>query len=138
MPPFEYTYQNLQDVSNNGNWERDKAHTQKILENWKKKMANQGVEKPKMTIFCVSGGGMKAAVWSMQVMQESDSLLNGKLMEHTTLMTGASGGLLGAAYLRELMLKKKENQIKSYYDKKYIENISSDLLNSLTLSLIHI
>jgi Patatin-like phospholipase. len=136
MPQFEYTYQNLQDVSNNGNWERDKAHTQKILENWKKKMASQGVEKPKMTIFCVSGGGMKAAVWSMQVMQESDSLLNGKLMEHTTLMTGASGGLLGAAYLRELMLKKKENQIKSYYDKKYIENISSDLLNSLTFTII--
>ena len=136
IPPVEYTYKNLQDVSNNGNWEKDKAHTLQILENWKDKMAAQGVEKPKMAIFCVSGGGMKAAVWSMQVIQESDSLLNGKLLEHTTLMTGASGGLLGAAYLRELALDKKENRIKSYYDKKYIENISSDLLNSLTFTII--
>ena len=136
IPPVEYTYKNLQDISGNGNLERDKAHTLKILENWKKKMADQGIEKPKMSIFCVSGGGMKAAVWSMQVLQESDSLLNGKLLEHTTLMTGASGGLLGAAYLRELVLDKKENRIKSYYDKKYIENISSDLLNSLTFTII--
>lgn len=135
-PPVPYTYSNLEAASENGNWERDKQHTIEILNNWKAKMKRRGIDKPKMAIFCVSGGGMKAAVWSMQVVQESDSLLNGALLEHTTLITGASGGLLGTAYLRELMLQKKQNRIKSYYDKKYIENISGDLLNSLTFTII--
>lgn len=132
--PVAYTYQNLADV--NENWEKDKAETALILENWKKKTTQNGKENPKMVLFCVSGGGMKAAVWSMQVLQEMDSLLHGDLFKHTTLITGASGGLLGTAYLRELVLQKQQNKIESYYDKKYIHNISKDLLNSLTFTII--
>ena len=42
----------------------------------------------------------------MNALQRIDSLMNGRLMQQTVLINGASGGMLGAAYYRELYLQK--------------------------------
>ncbi|MEM1319893.1 MAG: patatin-like phospholipase family protein [Bacteroidota bacterium] len=134
-PPAKYSYPVLEEMADADLVDRDKENTIAILENWKAKFADQ-TSKPKMVIFCASGGGMRAAVWTMQVMQQADSLLNGKLMEHTSLITGASGGLIGTAYIRELYLQKQLGLRASIYSPAYINNISSDLLNSLAFTIV--
>jgi hypothetical protein len=48
-------------------------------------------------------------------------------------MTGASGGMLGATYYRELYRMKQAGDSLNIYDKQYVENISKDLLNGCFL-----
>ncbi len=85
----------------------DRAYMLPILENWKcKAQATQGLsadEKPDMILLNFNGGGSRSMLWSMVVAQHLDSLLNGKLLDNTFLMAGASGGVLGATYVREFL-----------------------------------
>jgi len=111
----------------------DIENTTTILNNWKQK---QKEEKPKMVLLCVSGGGMKAATWTTQVIQQVDKALGGGLMNHTSLISGASGGMLGAGYMREVYLQKKLGRAVDVYDNQHIENISTDLLNSITFTIV--
>lgn len=111
----------------------DKKNTINILNNWKKKQVER---KPKMVLLCVSGGGMKAATWTTQVIQQVDKALDGELMRHTSLISGASGGMLGAAYMREIYLQKALGRELDFYDYQYIEDISTDLLNSIMFTIV--
>jgi len=89
-----------------------------------------------MVIICTSGGGLKAATWTMQVVQQADSLLEGSLLKHTTLLTGASGGMLGMAYLRELYLQKQQGKALNIYEKEHINQITQDIINSVAFTAI--
>ncbi len=111
----------------------DIKNTINILNTWKKKQVES---KPKMVLLCVSGGGMKAATWTTQVMQQVDKALNGELMNHTSLISGASGGMLGAAYMREVYLQKQLGREIDFYDHQYIDDISTDLLNSILFTIV--
>ncbi len=132
----KYNYQALNDQCMPDIVNEDKANTINILNNWRKKFGKKKLDKPKMVVFCTSGGGMKATVWAMQVMQQADSLLNGDLFKHTTLITGASGGLMGAAYFRELKLQQDQGSLNDIYHPKYVDKISGDLLNSLAFTIV--
>jgi len=116
------------------NIEQDIKSTTRILENWKAKFPNE--EKPKMVFICVSGGGQRSALWTLRALQYADSISKGSLLEHSILISGASGGMIGAAYMRELMLQKKLGQEFNLYDPVFREDISSDNLNPIILSLL--
>ncbi len=134
--PAEYSYQALEEICTSGRVEEDMDNTVDILNNWKNKVSPDTLSpKPKMVVLCVSGGGLKAATWTMQVLQTADSMLNGQLLDHTTLITGASGGMLGTAYLRELYGLKKRGQDINIYDKAYVDKITQDLLNSIAFTI---
>jgi hypothetical protein len=130
----DYSLENLKQLSNQESFQRDKDSTTAILERWKSKFPKG--HKPKMIFICTSGGGQRAAVWTMRSLQTADSLLNGKLMQHTFLMTGASGGLVGASYYRELYLLQQSDTCINRYNWQYLHNISKDNLNSITFSLV--
>lgn len=49
-----------------------------------------------VVVVCVSGGASRAAVWVAAVLQELDEKIPG-FSHHVRLVTGASGGMLGAA-----------------------------------------
>jgi hypothetical protein len=134
VEPAEYSYEKLQSICFSDQVTEDKNQNTNILNNWKRNL--NSVEKPKMVILSVSGGGLKSAIWTMQVIQTADSLLNGQLLDHTVLITGASGGMLGAAYLRELSLRQKLGEEINIYDKQYQNNISRDLLNPITFAIV--
>ena len=134
--PATYTRQNLKKICSIENWNTDYLNTLQILENWKKKVSKGKKEKPKMVLYCVSGGGLKSSVWAMQVLQQADSLTNGKLMAHTMLMSGASGGMIGSAYFRELYLQQQMGQLDNLYSEKYIDNVATDLLNSVAFTIV--
>jgi hypothetical protein len=103
------------------------------LEKWK---AKQNTEKPPIFFINVSGGGTRSATFTMNVLQRLDSITNGQLMPHTVLISGASGGMFGAAYFRALYWEKTKGENVNLQDKKYVNNISKDLLNPLFSSFI--
>lgn len=87
-----------------------------------------------MVIVCSSGGGMKLAMWAYYSLAYADSVTNGRLLKHTQLFTGASGGMLGAAFLRELYLEKQQGKIKKLFSEKYVSEITTDILNPVFYS----
>lgn len=131
--PATYSNERLQDIFTSGQVGADIAHTRQILDRWR---ARTGEDKPKMVILCVSGGGLRSAVWALQVAQTADSMLNGNLLKHTTLITGASGGMLGMAYLRELYLRRQLGADMHMHDKRHIDLISRDMLNALAFTIV--
>lgn len=129
----EYSFKRLKKMATPEKIYTDQDSTRMILDNWRAKF---GKKKPKMIITSVSGGGLKAALWTMNVLQNIDSTMNCKFMDHTALMTGASGGMIGTSYYRSLHLE-KENGIKTNPNHpKHLKNMGKDLLNSIAFSII--
>jgi len=112
---------------------KDKQQMLQVLENWKKK---QKEEKPFLFIINVSGGGTRSATFTLSILQRLDSLCGGRLMDKTFLITGASGGMLGAAYYRELARERSEGKNLYLYSNKYVDDISKDLLNPTFSSFV--
>lgn len=131
----EYSYEKLQQICYGDQAGLDLAATQKIL---KARVGQMGAnkKKPKIVFLCASGGGLKAAVWSTHVLQKADSLSQGKLLDQTVLMTGASGGMIGLAYLRELYRLNREGNRPQIYRQEYVDRISYDLLNTVAFTLV--
>jgi len=129
----EYSRARLRQLGASDRIEDDKSHTRDILEKWRERT---GEQKPKLVILCSSGGGLKSATWSMQVAQTADRMLEGELMDHTVLITGASGGMLGMAYLRELYLRRAMGDSIDVHDKRYIDDITKDLVNSIAFTIV--
>ena len=74
---------------------------------------------------------MRSALWSFCAIQYCDSLLEGSLLKQTQLISGSSGGLIGLAYLRELMLRKQRKEIVNVHDPTYRNDMAKDILNKL-------
>ena len=104
-----------------------------VLNKWK---AKQQVDKPIMVFINVSGGGLRSAAFTMNALQQTDSICGGNLMKKTFLISGASGGMLAAAYYRELYAHKLKDSSKDIYSKVYTDNIAGDLLNPVFTSLM--
>lgn len=102
-----------------------------FLKNWKTKT---GESKPKLIIVNTSGGGSRSASWVFEVLRTCDSVSKGAFSRHTVMITGASGGTIGAAYYRSLLIDKLEDSELNLNDAKYFEEISNDLLNKLAFA----
>jgi hypothetical protein len=133
-PLADYSVEALKKQNSKTQIEEDKLSTLVMLENWRKKFP--GDKKPKMVFLCVSGGGKRAALWTVAALQTADSVTQGKLMENTTLITGASGGLIGASYFRELKLRQKQGEKINPYANYHRQKISTDNLNPLIFGLL--
>ncbi|MCF8248217.1 MAG: patatin-like phospholipase family protein [Saprospiraceae bacterium] len=136
VPPSPYNLDSLQNSCTQAAVDTDIATTLEILEKWKLKAAGPNGEKPKMVFFCVSGGGLKAASWAMEILQHADSLTNGQFLEHTVLMSGASGGMMGTSYYRELALLRQQGEPIDLYDRQHVADISKDLLNPISFTIV--
>ncbi len=128
-----YNKQSLEVLCNEKQIAADKSSMIKVLEKWKQK---QHQEKPLMIFINVSGGGLRSAAFVMNTLQQLDSSTNGQLMQHTFLMSGASGGMLAATYYRELYRYKLKDAGVQLYNKKYCDYISGDLLNPVFTSMM--
>ena len=114
---------------------RDRRETLAVLERWKEDMRRRGEEKPPLVVVDNCGGGLKAALWSYYALAYADSLLGHRLMPHVRLMTGASGGMIGAAYLRELWLRRQEGYAGGDSVTLRFHDLSQDMLNPIVLFL---
>lgn len=125
-PP--YTREGLLDLCTNEKMEADRQNMIGILNNWKQQ---QGEEKPLLVLLNVSGGGHRSATFTMSVLQHLDSITQGSIMKKVFLINGASGGMIGASYFRELYLRKIHGEPIRLQDKKFVDDVAGDLLNPM-------
>ena len=128
-----YDRLSVESSNNNLDAEKDKQNMVTILNKWKKKQAD---EKPLLVLMTTSGGGNRSATFTMNVLQHLDSLSNGQIFNKTFLITGASGGMIGASYFRELYREKIQGRNINLQDEKYVDNIADDLLNPTFSSFV--
>lgn len=102
------------------------------LENWK---LNTRKNKPKLVLLNTSGGGLRSALWTFNVLQTADSISDKSFMKHVQMVTGASGGMIGASYYRELMINEMDSSVVNRLDRKFIDWLAKDLLNRLSFSI---
>lgn len=133
VSPASYTEARLKELTSPELIAEDKANTIKILENWK---AKHPEEKPKMVLTCVSGGGLKASTWAVKVIRDADAAVDRELVDHTVLISGSSGGLMGTAFLRECYYQEKLGNVDDMYTMDHVGDISLDLLNSIAFMIV--
>ncbi|MCU0394914.1 MAG: patatin-like phospholipase family protein, partial [Chitinophagaceae bacterium] len=104
-----------------------------MLEQWKRR---QGADKPTLTLIAVSGGGTRSAAFTINVLRTLDSSSGFQLMPSAFLISGASGGVLGAAWYRELYLRRLKKEIASHTERGYTDAITQDLLNPIFSSIV--
>ncbi|MEO8415116.1 MAG: hypothetical protein ABI472_15720 [Ginsengibacter sp.] len=129
----EYSLRGLEELNTPSKISADENNMIGILNRWKEK---QGEEKPLMIVFNFSGGGVRSATFAMNILGQLDSISHGTIMKKTVLMSGASGGMLAAAYFRELSRLKSNGENIDLQNIKYINDISKDLLNPVFSSMI--
>lgn len=129
----EYSQRSLETLANKDSVLYDKQNMETILGKWKQK---QGGEKPLLIVMTTSGGGTRSATFTMNVLQRLDSLTGGQLMKKTFLITGASGGMIGAGFYRELYREKLNGKNINLYSQQYVDDIAQDLLNPTFTSFI--
>jgi len=133
----DYNIERLRTIQFNAKeYDKDIIHHQKILDNWYEKATMvQNTDKPKLVLVNCSGGGLRAAMWTFYVLQQLNEHSNNEFYKSVHMMTGASGGMVGASYYRELELLSQEDEI-DLGDEKYLNKISDDLLNSVAFNLV--
>lgn len=128
-----YTREGLMSLCTPEKVEADRRNMIAILENWKKK---QSSSRPVLVMVNTSGGGHRSATFTMSVLQQLDSITKGSIMKNIFLVNGASGGMIGATYFRELYLRKQRGEAINLQDQKYVDDIASDLLNPMFSSFV--
>jgi len=129
----EYSQKSLEALANPDSINRDKQNMEGILTRWKQK---QGEDKPLLIVMTTSGGGTRSATFTMNVLQRLDSITGGQMMKKTFLITGASGGMIGATYFRELYREKVHGKNINLQSPEYVNDIADDLLNPTFTSFI--
>ena len=129
----EYSQKSLEALANPDSCNKDKQNMELILDRWKQKQAQ---DKPMLVVMTTSGGGTRSATFTMNILQRLDSVTSGQIMKKTFLITGASGGMIGASYFRELYREKFHGKNINLQSSQYVNDIAEDLLNPTFTSFI--
>jgi hypothetical protein len=132
---------NLESITNSitpAVMEQDEQEGLTMLENWKKKVTPyyHPLQKPALVIVNASGGGLKASLWAFRLMQVADSATGNRFFDHCAMVSGASGGMMGMAYYRELYMNKKLGDDIDLQNQRYDDNISRDILNAVSFTYV--
>jgi hypothetical protein len=124
----EYNLKSMLALSTKEQMAKDSLQMIATLNAWKQK---QNEAKPFLYIINVSGGGNRSSTFTVNVLSHLDSALNGSLMKKTIVFSGASGGMLGATYYRELYRRKIKGEQVDLQSAQHKSNIAKDLLNPI-------
>jgi hypothetical protein len=132
--PAVYTQYRVDSMAESHSVE-DSLRTIAMLDRWRSRYINNHGEVPRAVFVSTSGGGLRSALWTMLVLQELDSISEGRFTESTRLLTGASGGMIGAAYFRELAMRRTLGDSIDLHSEIYQERITHDMLNRVAFRL---
>ncbi|MBC6366649.1 patatin-like phospholipase family protein [Algoriphagus sp. AK58] len=132
--PEPYTLARLDSLTHPDTLKKDRENMIQILENWKAKFPSDSL--PKLVIVAASGGGQRSALWTLRVLQALHQISHGEITSKTALYTGASGGVLGEAFFREIYLRSQSDPSFDPIDPKFLDQISSDNLNPIIFTLL--
>lgn len=133
-PPPAYTDENLRNLFTDSLWAEDLKTEQERIARWQSRMIKKNGKLPVLVVILASGGGSRSAYWTFHVLQSLDQSSGGRLFEQSPIITGASGGMIGASYWRELHRIHREGRKEDPYGKNYTDNIGKDLLNAIIFS----
>lgn len=128
-----YNLDALKRMDDAGAVQADFDSTIAVLNAWRDKFSDS--LPPKMVFINCSGGGLRASIWAYRVIQLSDSMTANRFFESSQLISGASGGMMGASYYRELYLRNKQGAGFDPQAAQRLNNIGQDLLNPVTFSI---
>lgn len=129
-----YDYEHVREFFTPQVYEQDKKNEEQRLNIWKAKQVAAGDTLPPLIVLSISGGGSRAAYWTFRTLQYLDSITDGRISSNTVMLTGASGGMIGAAYWRAIHQSYNEKKIDQLYAPEYQDNIGKDLLNAIMFS----
>ena len=110
---------------------RDKAITIEMMQKRIKHIQDKyGIKKPKLIFINTSGGGLRSALWSYNCLTYLDSISDGQFFDHTQLITGSSGGMIGTSLFRDLFIDGEKNYV------EYFHHLGKDILNPIAVSLV--
>ena len=132
-----YHYSTLRSLFTKFRYNTDKQTEIQRLEQWKAAVAPDS-SKPPLVVITVSGGGSRSAYWTFRTLQYIDSASGGRLFKNTVLLTGASGGMIGATYWRNIHDAYYRGILKDRYAPRYQVNMGKDLLNPIVFSFASI
>ncbi|MCK5823891.1 MAG: hypothetical protein KAG96_00620 [Ichthyobacteriaceae bacterium] len=107
----------------------------KTLQKWKLKNSTDKNSKPKLLFINTSGGGQRSAMWTFSMLNKLDSTCGFNLLKNTHLITGASGGMLGAAYYRQLYKEYGTVETTENFH-KYYNKLGKDVLNPILFTYL--
>lgn len=137
VKPASYTLDTLRSLASVENIQQDRNYFISILNNWKENNTKLGSkEKPKIVFITASGGGLRSAAFTMAFLQKADSMIGGTLMKKTFMMDGASGGSFALTFYRELYSRQVNGEAINLNDKRYLEDLSLDLLNPMGINIL--
>lgn len=132
--PAPFNLARLNALTHPDTLQKDKQNLIHILDQWRAKFPED--HPPKLVLVAASGGGQRAALWTLKVLQELHSATAGALTQHTFLYTGASGGVLGEAFFRELYLRSQADTSVQVSNPDYLNQLAADNLNPILFSLL--
>ncbi len=132
--PAEYNLDRLDELLVQDTVRKDIENISSILSKWREQFPDSVA--PKLLIVSASGGGQRSALWTFHVLQQIYGLDEGRLVQNIELMTGASGGVLGHAFFREILLRSKRDPSVDPLDSKFLDQLSMDNLNPIIFTLL--
>lgn len=138
VPPAPYVRDTLYAMANDtAAAQRDALAMEQTLEQWKEQnSALTGAAKPPLLLMNTSGGGLRALLWTLVCMQHLDSVIDGTLMDRSAMIAGSSGGLIGAAYYRQLYQDDMVTGGMLRNDSQIRDEVSNDMLNPMIFSFV--
>ena len=134
VPPATYSLAHMDSLLAPDLVKKDRDNVLAILDNWRAKFPAES--KPKLVMVAASGGGQRAALWTVKILQSIYEIEKGEVLKHTELLTGASGGVLGEAFFREVYLRSLTDSSVNPLDERYLDQISADNLNPIIFTLL--
>lgn len=132
--PGDYSNDSLKKINTSARIKKDHEAGIKMLES---RVATQNIASDSLLIFInVSGGGLRSTAWVFNALSQLDSITRGELYKHTVLITGSSGGMIGAAYWREIAYRNSIGFGEDLSFNKHFKALTSDLLNPIIFSLV--
>ncbi|MCH8554285.1 MAG: hypothetical protein LAT76_03945 [Schleiferiaceae bacterium] len=132
-PPKSYTTSQFEALLTDSIASYDEAVMLEALDNWRAKFPKN--KNPQLILVNSSGGGLRSTVWSFGIMQQLDEATSGAFMNQLFGVFGSSGGMIGAAYMRELHLEKALGATVDIYDPQHLAYIGKDVLNPVAFYL---
>ncbi|MCK5781062.1 MAG: patatin-like phospholipase family protein [Flavobacteriales bacterium] len=131
----DYNILTFNKISNDSIFRHDYILGLETLKKWKSKNAKLSNAKPKLVLINSSGGGLRSSLWTFNILNQLDSVCDFNIMKHTHLITGASGGMLGATYYRQLYLYRSQNSLsRNFYT--YYDRLGKDVLNPVMFTYV--
>ncbi len=134
-------------VRNGGRWcVAGLLNDAELLANWEARQARDKLSKrdravaptkPKLAIVAVSGGGIRSAIWTAKVLTQLESRIP-EMPYHIRMITGASGGMLGAgSYVASLRPADQNGQARhSPSNDAIADHLQSDFLRPVANQLV--